>query len=190
MNANVKVVRQVVVLGAMVVMTLLVGCGKEENDGTATEVSTDHVIPVEKDGPDVPPVSWIDYNINNVPIAPGLKEVKAKHNILDHPFVKALERPVHVDPFYFERDSKMREMPSYSFRQFSTEKDMMSILRWYRSNFRKKEPKPGGMSLNGPFYDGCVAKLNANNFGNHIEVIGIKDLKAGKVTIYLFHYTK
>jgi hypothetical protein len=145
---------------------------------------------VEEDGPAAQPIIWDDYNINNVPIAPGLKEVKAKYDIPEHPAVKALgQKAFHADPFYVERNSKNRETTPYSFRQFTTDRDFMSALNWYRAVAFAEAPKPGGTTLNGPFSDGCVATLNANNAYNYIVVSGIKHPRTGRVTIYVLHYT-
>ena len=136
-------------------------------------------------------------DITNVPVAPFLDEVKNKIDVSQHPTYRNMPRGKGnyrntVDPFYFKRDRG--KVPSYGFRQFTTSRDMMDIINWY-----KKAASPGtcetkgafgqggGSYSNGPF-DNSAANFGVNNGRNFIVITAMKAPGEDKTTVYVFHY--
>ena len=140
-----------------------------------------------------------DVDINNVPIAPFLDEVTKKIDISENPTYKNMPRGKGnyrstVDPFYFKRDRG--KMPSYSYRQFTTSRDMREIVSWYKGRSSRKTCEEGGAFAqgggaysNGPF-DNSAANFGVNNGRNFIVVTAMKAPGDEKTTVYLFHYRK
>jgi hypothetical protein len=141
--------------------------------------------------------SFDDINIDNVPVAPFLNEVRNSIDITEHPTYRNMPRYKDnyrhvVDPFYLKRERG--DAPSYEFRQFTTSRNMRDILNWYK---RKASPKAsekgeafaqgGGWFSNGPF-DNLAMNFGVNNARNFIVITTMRTAGDDTVTVYIFHY--